>query len=109
MPALLVDLETKERGRIWLLPPYNYSLRRVGNELSVAVGTVHKWRQELKDEGLLPDDEVTKNEVYTANQIFSFVIDTASMSEHQLAAYCRENGLYFEQVKNGKLFLCKPI
>jgi hypothetical protein len=42
MPALLVDLETKEQGRIWLRPPYNYSLRRIGNELSVAVGTVHK-------------------------------------------------------------------
>jgi len=99
MPAPSVDLETKEQGRIWLLPPYNYSLRRIGNKLNVGFGTVHKWRQELKDEGLLPEKEEKNNEAHTAEQIFSFVIDTASMSERQLAAYCREKGLYVEQVK----------
>lgn len=99
MPAPAIDLETREQGRIWLLPPYNYSLRRIGNELNVGFGTVHKWRQELKDEGLLHEDEGKNNEAYTADQIFSFVIDTASLSERQLAAYCREKGLYVEQVK----------
>nr|WP_269621540.1 hypothetical protein [Marortus sp. BJYM1] len=69
MPALLVDLETKEQGRIWLLPPYNYSLRRVGNELSVAVGTVHKWRQELKDEGLLPDGGLGHPQTFSYHRI----------------------------------------
>jgi len=102
MPVPSVDLKTREQGRIWLLPPYNYSLRRIANELEVAVGTAHKWRQELKDEGLLCEGEVSNNDDYSADQIFSFVIDTASMSERQLAAYCREKGLYVEQVKEWK-------
>ena len=99
MPKPGVDLETREKGRIWLLPPYNYSLRRVASELELAPATVHKWRQELKEEGLLRDNEDQNRNHYTAEQIFSFVIETAAMSEHELAAYCREKGLYVEQIK----------
>jgi hypothetical protein len=102
LPAPAIDLETREQGRIWLLPPYNYSFRRIGNELSVSLGTVHKWRQELENEGLLREDELKNSDAYTAEQIFSFVIETALMSEHELAAYCREKGLYVEQVKEWK-------
>ena len=100
MPALPIDSETKEQGRILLLPPYNYSLRRVSEELGVGTTTVHKWRQKLREEGLLhPEDIEERNNDFTAEQIFSFVIETATMSEHELSAYCREKGLYVEQVK----------
>ncbi len=102
MPVASIDLETREQGKILLLPPYNYSLRRVGSELSVAVGTVHKWRQELKNEGLLQEGKVQNTESFTPDQIFSFVMESSRMSEHQLAAYCREKGLYVEQVKEWK-------
>ena len=50
MSATAIDLETREQARTLLLPPYNYSLRRIGNELNVGHATVHKWRQELKEE-----------------------------------------------------------
>ncbi|WP_435249448.1 hypothetical protein ACMAZD_21785 [Vibrio sp. nBUS_14] len=43
MPKPSIDLETKEQGLIWLLPPYNYTLRRVANKLNVGHATVHKW------------------------------------------------------------------
>ena len=50
--------------------------------------------------GLLStDDEERKNEVHTAEQIFAFILETATLSELELAAYCREKGLYLEQVK----------
>ena len=102
MPVPSIDLETKEQGKTLLLPPYNYSLRRVGSELNVAFGTAHKWRQELKNEGLLQEDKAGSSELFTPDQIFSFVMDTASMSERQLAAYCREKGLYVEQIREWK-------
>jgi hypothetical protein len=47
MPAHAVDLETKQQGNTWLLPPYSYSLRQIASELDVGLGTVQKWRQEL--------------------------------------------------------------
>jgi hypothetical protein len=56
-------------------------------------------RQELKEEGLLPTNDDGGVVNYSAEQIFSFVIETATMSEHELSAYCREKGLFVEQVK----------
>lgn len=94
-----IDIKTKEQGRIWLLPPYNYSLRRIANELSIGAATVSKWRKELVSEDLLKEDVEQKTENFTAEQIFSFVIETSTMTEHELAEYCRSKGLFVEKVK----------
>jgi transposase-like protein len=94
-----IDLEVREQGRVWLLPPYSYSVRHIADKLDVGNGTVNKWRQELKEEGLLPTNDDIGNVNYSAEQIFSFVIETATMSEHELSAYCREKGLFVDQVK----------
>lgn len=94
-----IDINTKEQGRIWLLPPYNYSLRRIANELSIGAATVSKWRKELISEDLLKEDVEQKTENFTAEQIFSFVIETSTMTEHELAEYCRSKGLFVEKVK----------
>jgi hypothetical protein len=102
MPQPAIDIKTKEQARIWLLPPYNYSLRRIANDLGVGAATVSKWRSELVLNGLLKDDIESHNEVYTAEQIFSFVIDTSTMTELELAGYCRSKGLYVEKVKEWK-------
>ena len=102
MPKPSIDLEIKEQGRTWLLPPYNYSLRRVANELNVGHATVHKWRNQLKKEGLL-DEESSNQKDLSAEEIFAIIIETAVMTEHELAAYCRANGLFVEQVKQWKI------
>tara|TARA_Y100001960_G_C14195706_1_gene597190 strand:- start:43 stop:543 length:501 start_codon:yes stop_codon:yes gene_type:complete len=102
MPKPSIDVEIKEQGLIWLLPPYSYSLRRVANELNVGHATVHKWREQLKKEGLL-DEENSNQKDLSAEEIFAIVIETAVMTEHELAAYCRTNGLFVEQVKQWKI------
>lgn len=99
MTQSTIDIKTKEQGRIWLLPPYNYSLRRIANEFSISAATVSKWRKELISEGLLKEDMEQKFENFTAEQIFYFVIETSTMTEHELAEYCRGKGLYVEKVK----------
>jgi len=49
MPAHPVDVETKQQGQMWLLPPYSYSLRQISSELDLGLGAIQKWRQELVD------------------------------------------------------------
>jgi transposase-like protein len=61
MPQPTINIKTKEQGIIWLPPPYNYSLRRIANELSVGAATVSKWRSELVLDGLLKEDIEQKN------------------------------------------------
>jgi|TARA_B110000240_G_scaffold153373_1_gene170066 transposase-like protein len=102
MPAHAVDLESKQQGNTWLLPPYSYSLRQIASELDVGLGTVQKWRQELVDNGHQFENDKQSNSDYSADQKFAAVIATAVMSEHELAGYCREHGLFVEQVKSWK-------
>lgn len=102
MPTPPVDLETKQQGQTWLLPPYSYSLRQIASELDVGAATVHKWRQELADNGHQFENHKSEESDYSADQKFAAVIATAVMSEHELASYCREHGLFVEQVKAWK-------
>jgi transposase len=102
MPAHAVDLETKQQGNTWLLPPYSYSLRQIASELDVGLGTVQKWRQELVDNGHQFENDKSEGSGYSADQKFAAVITTAIMSEHELASYCREHGLFVEQIKSWK-------
>ena len=43
-----------------------------------------------------------QSQEWSAEQIFTFVLESAMLSEHALAAYCKERGLYVEQVKQWK-------
>jgi hypothetical protein len=68
MPAHAVDLETKQQGNTWLLPPYSYSLRQIASELDVGIGTVQKWRQELVENGHQFENENSDSNDYSADQ-----------------------------------------
>jgi len=103
MPQPSVDLETKQQGQTWLLPPYSYSLRQISGELDVGLGTVQKWRQELVDNGHKFENDKPESNNFSAEQKFAAVIATAVMSEHELASYCREHGMYVEHVKSWKV------
>jgi hypothetical protein len=74
MAQSTLDIKTKEQGRIWLLPPYNYSLRRIVNELSIGAATVSKWRKKLVSEDLLKEDVEQKTENFTAERIFLLLL-----------------------------------
>lgn len=102
MPQPSVDLETKQQGQTWLLPPYLYSLRQIASELDVGLGTVQKWRQELVNNGHQFESDKPESNNFSAEQKFAAVIATAVMSEHELAKYCREHGMYVESVKSWK-------
>jgi transposase len=102
MPAHKVNSETKQQAQTWLLPPYSYSLRQVATELDAGLGTVQKWRQELVDNGHQLESYKQNQTEYSPEQKFAAVIETAVMSEHELASYCREHGLFVEHVKSWK-------
>ncbi|EPT8781467.1 hypothetical protein ACVTDD_004484, partial [Escherichia coli] len=57
---------------------------------------------ELVEQGLLPENEkITSVDVedWTPERRFSVVLETATLSEMELADYCRRMGLFVEQVK----------
>ena len=90
----------KEKALVRLSPPHKWSVRQVGEEIGVCYTRVWKWRKQFEKEGLLVKKEKALADAeWSADQIFAFVLETATLSEHELAEYCREKGLYVEQIK----------
>ncbi len=61
MPANPVPIDVKTKGQTWLLPPYNWSHRRIAKELDVSPSVVSKWRNELVESGLLSTELPLEN------------------------------------------------
>lgn len=57
MLAHAVPIDVKEKGVMWLLPPYSWSVRHIAQKLALSPSVVAKWRLELVVQGLLPKNE----------------------------------------------------
>lgn len=82
-----------------MLPPHNQSLKRLSAEEGISVGTLSRWRAEARARGQLLPDGQSGPEGWTSEDKLAAVIETAPMNEAELSEYCRQRGLYPEQVR----------
>ena len=94
--------ERKEAILKKLLPPVNKSVAEVAKEEGIPSGTIYNWRIKANQSGVPLSRRTSKAENWTAETKLSVVIETASLSESEISQYCREKGLYSEQVKQWK-------
>lgn len=85
-----------------LLPPSNMSVAEVSRNEGIGLQTLYNWRDKAKQQGRpVPGNKPTP-EQWSAEAKLATVIETASLNEAELSEYCREKGLYVEQVKAWK-------
>jgi len=94
--------ERKEAILKKLLPPVNKSVAEVAKEEGISSGTIYNWRVKANQSGTPLPRKRSKTDNWTAETKLSVVIETAALSESELSQYCREKGLYSEQVKQWK-------
>jgi len=83
-----------------LLPPYNQSVEEVAEQEGISSATVYKWRKAARAEGrCLPDARDQGADRWSSRDKFAAVVETAAMNAEELAAYCRQRGLYPEQLQ----------
>ncbi|MBV1880685.1 MAG: helix-turn-helix domain-containing protein [Pseudomonadales bacterium] len=92
MPAHSLAEELVQKGKFRLLPPYNWSLRRVADEEGCSPDTVFKWRKQLEEKGTLAPKK-PNNTDWSTEQKFAFVLEFASLNELELGEYCRKQVL----------------
>jgi hypothetical protein len=81
-----------------LKPPNAIPLRQLAQEEGISEATLHSWRREACSQGRLLPDADAGPEGWTSRDKFAAVIETAAMNAADLAAYCRQRGLYSEQI-----------
>lgn len=85
-----------------LLPPDNRSVASVAAEEGISDATLYGWLKSCRRQGVpVPGNRKTGDD-WSADAKLAVVIETASLSETELGTYCREKGLYPEQVQRWK-------
>jgi len=74
-----------------LLPPESATLDDVAHEIGVGVSTLERWRSEALS-------RPARERAWTAAARFDAVLTTAVMDEAGKSAWCRENGVYPQEL-----------
>ena len=91
--------ERKEAVLRKMLPPHNRPLAELAAEEGISEGTLYNWRREARDRGRLLPDGASAPEGWSAGDKFAAVVETAALNAAELGAYCRQRGLYPEQIQ----------
>ena len=82
-----------------LLPPINAYIPELSKETGIPKDTLYAWRIKYRGQGQAPRGQQSNSESnYSSAEKFDIVIETAHMNEAELSAYCRQKGLYPDQI-----------
>lgn len=91
--------EHKEAVLKKLQPPYNRTVAQLAEEEGISTATLYNWRRKARSQGRLLPDSSPEPEGWSARDKFNAVLETAALSEAEVAEYCRQRGLYPEQIQ----------
>ena len=81
-----------------MLPPNQRSIPDLAKEEGIAEPTLYAWRTRARNEGRLMPDSNNTPEGWSSRDKFSAVLETASMSQAEVAEYCRGKGIHTSQL-----------
>jgi transposase-like protein len=90
--------ERKEAVLAKMMPPHNRTVADLAREEGISSATLYNWRRDAREQGRLLPKDSSEPEGWSARDKFNAVLETAALSESQLAEYCRKRGLYPEQI-----------
>ena len=90
--------ERKTRILAKLLPPYNMTVTAVAQMEGISEATLYNWRNQAKSEGKPVPRAAKTTGQWPAEARFAVIVETATLSESEIAEYCRKKGLYPEQL-----------
>ncbi len=80
-------------------PPHRQSVARISEELGIHAITLYKWRKTWRLHGEVVPASEKEPEGWSDADKFTVVMETAGLNSTELSAYCRERGLFPDQVE----------
>ena len=93
-----ISPERKAATLAKLLPPYNMTVSAVAQMEGISEATLYNWRNQAKQEGKPVPGADKNSEQWPAEARFAAIVETATLSEAEVAEYCRKKGLYPEHL-----------
>jgi transposase-like protein len=91
--------ERKEAVLKKMLPPNSKTIKELSIEEGISEATLYNWRKAARAQGRLLPDGDTSPQGWCAADKFAAVVETAALNEAELSRYCRERGLYPDQIR----------
>lgn len=85
-----------------MLPPNAQSVSDIHRESGIPVQTLYAWKNRALAEGLPALCTDAPAHLWSDQAKVAIVIEVAALNEAELSEYCREKGLYPEQIKQWK-------
>lgn len=85
-----------------ILPPNNQPISKISKEEGISEQTLRNWKNQAISEGKAIPGTPSGSTRWNSQDKFLIVIETAKMSETELAEYCRKKGIYVEEVNAWK-------
>ena len=86
----------KDKAVARLLPPESAPIEKAGRELSISVATLERWRADALS---MP----ARERAWTAAARFEAVLMTSALDEAGKSAWCRERGVYPQELEQWRL------
>lgn len=90
--------ERKEAVIQKMMPPNNIPIPQLAEETGISDVTLYNWRKQARVEGIAVPADGKNPEKWSSEDKFAIVLEAASLNEAELAEYCRQKGLYVEQI-----------
>ena len=94
--------ERKEAVLKLLLPPHNLTVAQVSKQENISDKTLYNWRNRLKKAGQPVPGKTKSTDDWSVETKLAVIVETATFSESELSQYCREKGLFVEQIASWK-------
>lgn len=91
-----------------MLPPHSQSVYQISRLEGIPVNTLYGWRSQagIPTQAVANDDKRPLE--WSQDARFATIAETAPLSAHAVAEYCRRKGLYPEQIQQWKDEFMQP-
>lgn len=81
-----------------MLPPNNANVPQLAQETGIPRDTLYGWRRAARGQADRAPASTLSAGTLSSEAKFAMVLETASLNELQLGAYCRSKGVFAEQI-----------
>ena len=81
-----------------MMPPSNQTIVTLARQTGVTATTLRAWQDAARAEGKIMARSSKPAQRWSSSDKFRMVLEAASLSEQDLSAYCRRQGVYPEQI-----------
>ena len=91
-----------------MLPPHSQSVYQISRQESIPVNTLYDWRSRAGISTPSVATDAKGASEWPLEARFAVLVETAPLSAHAVAEYCRRKGLYPEQIQQWRDEFMQP-